>query len=845
METSIYKYIIKHTLRDQILILLITLVTFPLVYASLDIPKQIINKALSGNNIPEALFGYEVDQISYLLILCFIFLGLVIINGGLKYVLNVYRGVVGERMLRNLRMELYNRILRFPLPHFRKVSQGEIIPIITAETEPLGGFIGEAFALPAFQGGLLITYLIFIFNQDPFLGLAAIALYPLQMYVIPKLQRKVNELSKQRVLAARRLGDKVGDSIAGIQDIHSLGVTNYERTKIAGRLQNIFEIRFDIYKRKFFIKFLNNFLAKVTPFFFYSIGGYYVIQGELTLGALVAVLAAYQDLDTPWKELLKYYQSKEDVRIKYEQIVDQFTPSNMIPAQQLSGEPLTLNQNSQSIDLERVFFADDSSSTTLDNISVQLNLNKSIALIGDNNSGCSELAMLIARLYNPVRGRISLFGENLQQLNETTLSKHVSFVGPRAHLFAGTISDNILYTLNRPPLFEPEDDAIYKLQTDPLKHNLQGTPYSSADELQSEVLSLCKDFELDGDLYRFGLQQSMKEQDNPELAASLINLRLQLRSLLDDKNLSILIEFFNPDKYNTNLSVAENILFGSTTEQSLQITNLYSDPSLHQVLIDNDMMPTALELGYKVAETMIELFADLEPGSEIFERFSFISAEDIPEYQQLINQYSLDGLKKLPTEEKNKLLALFMMLTPAKHRLGLISEELQQKMVKVRKDFAQAQNQNRSLVHYQYDQFNQRLSIQENILFGKLAYGQANAQQKISEIIDRLIDENNLRSDIITFGLHYDVGTSGSRLQMPARQKLALIRALIRQPDLLIVDRATNTLDTDVEQRLIARMLKSARNKGVLWVISQSSTAELFDRQITMAAGEIINQTPP
>jgi hypothetical protein len=65
--------------------------------------------------------------------------------------------------------------------------------------------------------------------------------------------------------------------------------------------------RVDIYKRKFFVKFLNNFLAQVTPFFFYSVGGYFVIQGELTLGALVAVLGAYKDILDPWKELLQWY----------------------------------------------------------------------------------------------------------------------------------------------------------------------------------------------------------------------------------------------------------------------------------------------------------------------------------------------------------------------------------------------------------------------------------------------------------------------------------------------------------------------------------------------------------
>ena len=71
----------------------------------------------------------------------------------------------------------------------------------------------------------------------------------------------------------------------------------------------IFDIRFEIYKKKFFIKFLNNFLAQLGPFFFFSIGGYLVIMGDLTLGALVAVIGAHKELYSPWKELLTYYQT--------------------------------------------------------------------------------------------------------------------------------------------------------------------------------------------------------------------------------------------------------------------------------------------------------------------------------------------------------------------------------------------------------------------------------------------------------------------------------------------------------------------------------------------------------
>ncbi|MCK5366203.1 MAG: ABC transporter ATP-binding protein, partial [Gammaproteobacteria bacterium] len=318
MEPSIFRFVLKHSRREQILLLTFTMLAFPFLYMSLDLPKTIINEAIGGRDFPRAILGYELGQIPFLLLLCGIFLALVFINGGFKYFINVYRGVVGERMLRRLRYLLFGRVLRFPLSQFRKTSQGEIVSMITAETELLSGFIGECISLPAFQGGTLLTILIFMFIQDPILGIAAIALYPIQTYVIPKLQRRVNILRKERTVKVRKLSERIGEVVTGIREVHAHDTSQYELADFSERVGEIYGIRYQTYKLKFFIKFINNFLAQVTPFFFYSIGGYLVINGELSFGALVAVLAAYKDLSDPWKELLNYYQIQADARVKYD-----------------------------------------------------------------------------------------------------------------------------------------------------------------------------------------------------------------------------------------------------------------------------------------------------------------------------------------------------------------------------------------------------------------------------------------------------------------------------------------------------------------------------------------------
>ena len=86
------------------------------------------------------------------MLLCCAFLLLVLINGAFKYCINTFKGQLGERMLRRFRYQLYQRMLLFPLSYFQRNSSAQIIPMITAECESLGGFIGEAFGTPVFQG---------------------------------------------------------------------------------------------------------------------------------------------------------------------------------------------------------------------------------------------------------------------------------------------------------------------------------------------------------------------------------------------------------------------------------------------------------------------------------------------------------------------------------------------------------------------------------------------------------------------------------------------------------------------------------------------------------------------
>ena len=165
MERGVFQFVFRYSKTQQLVLILVTLASLPFYFFSLDIPKQIVDKAIRGSDFPTNYYGLDLEQVPFLMVLCAIFLILVVVNGGFKFFLNVYRGAAGERLLRRLRYQLIERVLRFPLPQFRKTSQGEVVSMVTLETEPLGGFFGDALNLPSYQGGLLLTLMGFMFQK--------------------------------------------------------------------------------------------------------------------------------------------------------------------------------------------------------------------------------------------------------------------------------------------------------------------------------------------------------------------------------------------------------------------------------------------------------------------------------------------------------------------------------------------------------------------------------------------------------------------------------------------------------------------------------------------------------
>ncbi len=870
LDRSIFRYVLRYSVRDTLAICGLVAAAQVFYYVTLDLPKNIMNQGIQARGIkfPVDVAGLgwlNLDQLGYLFWLCALFLIAILINGGLKQYVNSLKGKLGERLLRRLRFQLLARILRFPVPHFRKTSSGELIPMLTSEVEQIGGFMGDAFVQPLMQAGMLLTIAIFLFVQNPMMGFAAISLFPIQAYIVPKLQKRVKALGKERVKVVRKISERIGETVGGIQEVRTLGTSTWERADYSERFGLVYRIRFDIYQRKSLVKFINNTLNQGAPLLFYGIGGYLVIHGSLSLGALVAALAAHKDMTAPWKELLDYYQQAQDAQQKYEQVIEQFQPEGMVPADLHGPANDTARRLDGPLVATGLGVQEDAQTKLLENVGFTIAHGEHVAVVGPPGGGREALAMTLARLYLPSTGSLRAGEVDLATLPEAEFGARVGYVGPGAYIFSASVRDNLAYAL-RQRVLSPTEDAQRKAQLAeaeragnlPLDVEAQWVDYAQAgasdaadfDRVAAEVLTRV---DLAEDVFQLGLRGRIDPNKRKAVADAILAARAAFRQRLSgaqaDPALKGLVETFDPEAYNDNATLGENLLFGTPLDASFEVDALGTQPDFLAVLRAQGMEAELVAMGRKVAETMVELFADLPAGHEFFDRFSFIAADDLPVYQAILARTPVkaDGsLPEMDAEDRARLVSLPLKLVDARHRLGLIDKAFKQRALAVRKALADGlpPAARAKIAFFDPDAYNAAATIQDNILFGRVAYGQAKAQATVGQTIREVLDALGLRERVFEIGLDFQAGVAGARLSGPQRQKLAIARALAKRPDILVMNDAIAALDRSAQARVLDQILQAARGTTLVWATQDAAAVPKFARAMVFSDGRLVQDGP-
>jgi putative ABC transport system ATP-binding protein len=874
VESNLFRYAWRHSRRDQIIILASVLASLPFYWMSLELPKRIVNDAIQGRafgpdkplarlfeiviTLPGFLGGkvftisdgVMLAQLPFLLALSGVYLALVLVNGGFKYWINIAKGLLGERLLRRMRYELFDRLMRLPPDDVRAVKPAEAATIIKDEVEPIGGFFGDAFVTPAFLGTQALTALLFIVAQNAWLGVIALAVISSQALVIPRLRREQLRLGRQRQLESRRLAGRISELVDAAPVLHVHGIGGYGRADIGDRLGRLFSIRALLYRRKFAVKYLNNLLAQITPFVFYTIGGYFALRGRLDIGQLVAIIAAYRDLPPPIKELIDWDQQRADASVKYEQVVGQF-PKELLPPEDAAdrAEPPPADAPIQISDLR---VTDRRGVVQLERLSLTLERPGHVALVGAAGSGAEILAKVIGRQTTNYHGTVTVGDYDLKTVGDITASRFLIFAGGDPGLVSGSMRDNIRLVLKRAA---PEQATL--AGTDLREAEMTGNPVVSAEDdwidyagvgvsdrqglkdAVTETLRLVGGYD---DVFRLGSTVSVGSLD-PETEERLVRARAEIRKRLAEAGLTRLVEPFDPDRYNDSATIGENIIFGVPTNPSLNFETLARHPRFRALLEAEGLTMPMARIGIRMAETIVEVLGQLAPGHPLIERFTLPGAGDVETLSRQLGGVTMtDGAIKLSDELISVFIGYAMSYVEPRHRLAVVDELFRRRVLRTRESFRKGLPGAYvgTIEFYDPERILVAAPIIDNLLFGRLAYGVPDGRARVNAVTTAAITDLGLVPFVLGRGLDTEVGPGGKLLSRRMRAIIQVVRAVLRRPDILVLDGALAGLGVQEARACLESIRAEWKGRTLVVAFDDAADAEGFDRVVSFDGASLI-----
>ena len=296
LPRTLMGYVLRSSGHHQVGLAVLAVGVFGLTSVPLEIQRRIVNDAIKNG------------ATSTIVWLAVAYAGVALLEQAFKLGLNVYRGWVSENAVRTLREtlrdsglhELALRDVQREATH-ESSEIGTHAAMVVSEAEPIGGFVGMAFSEPLLQTGILASVIGYMTFLEPWaLVLSAGFLVP-QMLFVPLMQRAINSRAAERVKTLRHVGG----------DIVATGVPEEEG------IQRVFELNMGIYKIKFSMNLMMNFMFHAAVAVALGVGGLLVVHHHLQLGTVVAVVSGLGKLNDPWGDLVSWGREFSVDTVKY------------------------------------------------------------------------------------------------------------------------------------------------------------------------------------------------------------------------------------------------------------------------------------------------------------------------------------------------------------------------------------------------------------------------------------------------------------------------------------------------------------------------------------------------
>jgi ATP-binding cassette subfamily B protein len=350
-------------------------------------------------------------------------------------------GRVGQRMMYNLRNNVFSKLQDLPISFFTENKSGDLISRINNDTDKINQFFSQS--LVQFMSSIftMIGAGVFLITIDAKLALAALTPALLLLFFTRALSPWVKKQNAQNMKSTGSLSAEIQESLDNFKVIVAFNrrdyfrkkfddanVENYKTAVKAGIANNIFTPVFGI-------------SSNLGQLIVLAFGIYLITIGQFSVGLLISFLAYIAQFYNPLRQIAALWASFQVALAGWERISQIMTQENNL---KLVPDKADL-KNPFLISFQNVTFSYIADKEILSNVSFDLERGKIYAFVGPTGGGKTTTASLIARLYDPTDGKVLLYGKDIRSYNSSDRTAKIGFILQEPFLFTGSIRDNILY----------------------------------------------------------------------------------------------------------------------------------------------------------------------------------------------------------------------------------------------------------------------------------------------------------------------------------------------------------------------------------------------------------------
>ena len=364
-----------------------------------------------------------------------------LIKGVCNYTQTILMSFIGQRVIADLRNNLYRRMQMQSLSFFTKNPTGILMSRITSDVGYVQGAVSEAVTSLLKDSFTLICLVFVIFYRDWQLAIIAMFVFPLTIYPIAKFGGKMRNIATRTQVTMGSLTTLLQETIAGTRIVKAFSMEEYESRRFAKENEHLFKLAMKSVSVSAvsspFMEFLGG--IGIAAIVFY--GGYQVIKGVSTPGTFFSFLTALIMLYEPVKRLTNVNNTIQQGIAGAERV---FSIIDIVPDIKNDADATDLPKISRGIDIKDVTFCYEET-PVLKNVNLSIKAGEVVAFVGMSGGGKTTLVNLIPRFYDVSEGQILIDGHDIRHVTIESLRGQIGIVTQQTILFNDTVRNNIAY----------------------------------------------------------------------------------------------------------------------------------------------------------------------------------------------------------------------------------------------------------------------------------------------------------------------------------------------------------------------------------------------------------------